>query len=300
MIKKLIKGLFGRRYRIDYYWRYFLDKKAMVKALKIDLAKKQIQFPSKIAIIFIGTNKYIHFFPRYYTTLKRYFLPKTEKHFFVFTDQIDYSFLENKNDVIITPIKHEKFPFINLYKFKFINHAKKKLAKYTHIIYIDADVYASSLVTEKEFFSHDKPLFAVQHYNFVKKSGLNQFERNPRSLAAIRKGDDISTYWQACFWGGTSKEFLKATKLMEKQTDIDIKNKIIAKWWDESFLNKYLIDNKDKVHTCNPSYSYPEPKPIPKPFKKKLIHVDENPPDIGGGASIKSGVRKNKSKLWSG
>jgi hypothetical protein len=160
-------------------------------------------------------------------------------------------------------------------------------------------MYAHSETLEKELFCHDKPLFAVRHYNFIKKSGLNQFERNPQSLAAIRRGDNISTYWQACFWGGKSKDFLKATKIMEKQTDIDIEKKIIAKWWDESFLNKYLIDNKKDVFTCDPSYSWPIQRKIPGPFRARIIHVDENPPDTGG-ESIKLGVRKRGSELWKG
>ena len=40
----------------------------------------------KVAITFIGTNKYLDFLPRYYENIKEYFLPNTEKVFLVFTD----------------------------------------------------------------------------------------------------------------------------------------------------------------------------------------------------------------------
>ena len=40
----------------------------------------------KVAITFIGTNKYLDFLPRYYENIKEYFLPDTEKIFLVFTD----------------------------------------------------------------------------------------------------------------------------------------------------------------------------------------------------------------------
>ena len=40
----------------------------------------------KVAITFIGTNKYLDFLPRYYENIKEYFLPNTEKIFLVFTD----------------------------------------------------------------------------------------------------------------------------------------------------------------------------------------------------------------------
>ncbi len=292
-IKLAIRKVFGGR--IAHCWRTIIDYRALKKALSVTY-REQMQFPTKVAILFIGTNKYIHFFPRYYTTFKKFFLPKTKKDFFVFTDQTNFEFFNGKEDVIIVPIKHEKFPFVNLRKFKFINKAKKKLKNYSHIIYIDADMYAVSVISEKEFFCHDKPLFAVQHFNFVNKISPEQFEQNPKSLASVKEGDDLSTYWQACFWGGKSKDFLKATEKLEKDTEIDIKNGIIAKWWDESFLNKYLIDNKKDVYTVDPSYSWTQAKPMPFGFKKRIIHVDENPPGFSG-RNLKVEIRKRGHKL---
>ena len=40
----------------------------------------------KVAITFIGTNKYLDFFPKYYESVEKYFLPNAEKTFLVFTD----------------------------------------------------------------------------------------------------------------------------------------------------------------------------------------------------------------------
>ena len=40
----------------------------------------------KIAINFIGTGNYLKFFPKYYETLMKYFVPECQKDFFVFTD----------------------------------------------------------------------------------------------------------------------------------------------------------------------------------------------------------------------
>ena len=40
----------------------------------------------KVAITFIGTNKYLDFLPQYYENIEKYFLPNTEKVILAFTD----------------------------------------------------------------------------------------------------------------------------------------------------------------------------------------------------------------------
>lgn len=272
-IGKGITNIFGPK--IAYYCKYPIDKKAMIRELKKgieqEFGKKQIQKSSKIAIIFIGTNKYIEFFPNYYKTIKEYFLTKTPKDFFVFTDIVDYPFLKDKTDVITIKVEHQKWPFSTLFRFKMINKSAEKLREYSHIIYIDADMYANLLVTEDEFFSHNKPLFGVRHDSYINKMG--EYEFDPRSTAAVTIKDNLSNYCVGAFWGGQSKELLELLKELEKRIDIDLKKGIIAKWHDESQINKYFIERKNQVHILDPSYSYPELKPIPKPFKKRFIHA---------------------------
>jgi len=273
---KKIKKLLSKNSKIRYYWscyigqywRYFIDRKSMKKALKEDPNKKQMQSPSKIAILFLGTNNYIKYFPKYYSRIKKFFLPKIKKDFFTFTNQTKYPPLLNKKDVIVVEIKHEKYPMLK--SFEYIEKASKKLKKYDYIIWMDADFYINCLISKQEFFFHDKPLFGVRHPNFVKNRG--SFEYNLKSLAGVDKEDDLSVYIQACFWGGKTDYVLKLTKELKKRIEIDFKNNIIAKIQDESHLNKYFIENKNLFQIYNPSYAYPE-RPIPKPFKKRIIHV---------------------------
>ena len=268
-IKKILYYFFGEIPTL--YWRYFMDRKEMRNALQKEPKNRQVQYPSKIAIIFICAKKYINFLPKFHITTKKYFLPKTPKDFFVFTDQLDYPYLSGKKDIKIIPIKFEKWPFITLKKFKLINKIKKKLMGYSHIIFFDGDMYINSLISEEEFFSHNKPLFGVQHPNFVRKPGI--FERNPLSTAAITNKDDLSIYWQGCFFGGKRDYFLKLSEELEKRIDKDLENNFVGNWNDEPHIIKYFIENKNLVYTFNPSYSYPEKMPIQKPFKKKIIHA---------------------------
>lgn len=222
----------------------------------------------KIAIIFIGTNQYFNFFSDYYMSAKVNFLKDTEKHFFVFTDS-EHIFFEK--DITKISIKHEKWPFITLHRFKFINKIKNLLEDYDLIAYIDADMIIESQIEEKEFFSvlENKNLFGVQHPLYINRIGT--FETNLNSRASVVKEDDISTYWQGCFWGGRKEKFLQLCEELESRVNEDLTNNVIALWHDESHLNKYFIENKKDVATFDPGYACPSN--WYNVFNRKIIHL---------------------------
>jgi hypothetical protein len=266
--KFFVERIFG----VDFvnYLKYLRSRPKLKEFVKMPKPQLQIQESKKVAIIFVGTNKYVKFFPRFYKSIKKFFLPNTYKDFFVFTDQVKDSYIKGKKDVKIIPIKHQGTSFATLLRFKHINSIADKLKKYSHIFYIDSDMFANCLVTEQEFFCHDKSLFAIYHPCFLNAKG--QFELNPLSTAALTKKDDKSAYRQCCFWGGESKELLKMCKKLDKNIETDLRNSIIAVWLDESHLNKYFIRNVNKVHTYDSGYGYPEQWPVPKGFRRKFIH----------------------------
>jgi len=223
-----------------------------------------------VAIIFIGIGKYIDYFPKYYKTCKEFFLPKSKKTFYVFTDNINNDFFKRKEDVIVIKTKSEKWPFSTLFRFRYINSISRDLLKHTHIIYIDADMYIYSKICEQEFFSYKNPLFGVKHPGSI---GIKGFEHNKESLACVNKSDDLSIYRQGCFWGGEASYVLNMSKELAKRIDDDLSRGVIAKWHDESHLNKYFIENKEYVYTFNPGYAYPECLWNKINFEKKIIHI---------------------------
>jgi hypothetical protein len=230
----------------------------------------------KVAIIFIGTFKYINFFNDYYHTVKDLFIPESKKHFFVFTDAEPTNSSFSAEDISVISIKHEKWPLSSLFRYKYISSIKEDLLKYDYVIYIDADMKAVGKVSEEELLkdTKHKKLFAVQHPGFLDSVG--SFEKNTKSLACVNPNDDLSTYWQGCFWGGQSKFVIDLCIELERRIEEDLKNNIIAIWYDESHLNKYLIENKNIVATMDPGYAYPEICDLPSCFRKKLMHLEKN------------------------
>ncbi len=254
----------------------------------------QIQGCEKIAIIFIGTGRYIEYFQKFYDTSRKHFVANTPKTYFVFTDDTSLSELNGRDCVVPVETAAEAWPLSTLFRFRYINLIHKQLTEFSHIVYIDADMFFCSRVSEGEFFAHDKPLFGVQHPgNYL--IGHAPYEMNSQSSASVAEGDDTSTYWQGCFWGGQSKDIFKLSRELARRIDSDLSRDVIARWHDESHLNKYFLENRSLVHTYDPGYAYPEA--LNKNLRdkllveKKIVHVAKN------HKNMRSSQKKSKTML---
>ena len=229
----------------------------------------------KVAICFIGTGKYLNFLPKYYENIEKYFLPNTEKTFLVFTD----GELDNTPENIITYYQeHLEWPFITLGRFEIIKKAKDEIEKNNWFAFIDADALVVNEIKEEDFFNKDKSFFGVHHpCHFLQMPPHNKFpgafETNRLSRACVSQDDDISVYYQGCLWGGKVPEVLKLIAELDDRTKEDFENNIIAVWHDESHLNKFFIENKEKVHTLGPEFAYPEVFENYCTFEKKIVHL---------------------------
>lgn len=228
----------------------------------------------KVAIIFIGTSKYINFLPLYYEKCEENFLINTNKTYFVFTDG---EVSDPPENVLIYQQEHLEWPFITLKRFEIINNAKKELNEFDVIVFMDADTLVVDRVTEEDFFDNMN-LFGVHHpCHYMKMPPHNEppgaFETNPESTAFT---DDYSTYFQGCFWGGKVPLVFDLIDQLEGNVNIDLDNNIIAVWHDESHLNAYFAKHKDNVKVFGPEYAYPEVFSQYCDFTPKIVHLAKN------------------------
>lgn len=70
--------------------------------------------------------------------------------------------------------------------------------------------------------------------------------------------------------GGTSKAFLYMSHVLNDAIEEDLKKNVIARWHDESHLNRYIIDRKD-CRLLSPEYCYPYGLKVS--YKPKLAAV---------------------------
>lgn len=231
-----------------------------------------------IAVIFIGIGKYIEYFPGFHASCTKFLLPKTSKTFFLFTDHPVPERFFWGDDVRPVAVETVRWPFPTLFRFRYIHGIAPRLQHFSHILYLDADMLVNAPITERDFFSHPKPLFGVCHPVYLHGGG--PFETNRESRAGVREGDEGSTYYQGNLWGGKTAEVLQLCEELKNRIDDDLSRALIATWHDESHLNKYFIEKKEMIHPFNPEYAYPlfpnGVSILPWYYKKKILHLHKD------------------------
>lgn len=223
---------------------------------------------SKIGLLIIATNKYTTFIEPLIKSADDNFLNNQEVTYFIFTNKPLE--LISKRNINYINVEHKDWPWMTLGRYKIFSDSHDELSKMDYLYYCDADMRFVGVVGD-EILSD---LVATQHPGYYGTKGTP--ETNHSSLACVYPNEDMQ-YFAGGFNGGSSYEYLKMSKIISTNIDIDYSNGIIAIWHDESHMNRYLIDNKP-TKILNPSYCYGESMNIP--FERKLIALDKNHSEI--------------------
>jgi histo-blood group ABO system transferase len=219
---------------------------------------------SKVGLLIIATNKYIQFLKLLIESADKYFLPNQDVTYFIFTNQSFQS--ETAREVIRVETEHRDWPWMTLGRYKIFSDNSEMFPKMDYLYYCDADMRFEGEVGDEILGN----LVATQHHGYYMQRGTP--ETNPISLACVHSNEEMQ-YFAGGFNGGTSVEYLKMSKKISNNIDIDYSNGIIAIWHDESHMNRYFIDNKP-TKILNPSYCFYE-QSNDKRFQRKLIALQK-------------------------
>ena len=152
-----------------------------------------------LAVVFIGTDKYLKFLPKWYQTCEEKLLPSVDKQYFVFTDGDLQGTPEN---ISLYKQEHLPWPFITLLRFSTILKAKEELSKYDWVLFLDADMVIVDTIKPSDLFG-TKPYIGVHHpCHYLKMNPHGEypgaFETDERSAAAVDEEHDLSVYFQGC------------------------------------------------------------------------------------------------------
>lgn len=244
----------------------------------------------KIGILYICSGKYIAFWRDFFDSFEKNFLTNTEKHYFVFTDHKDIYQCEN-NRVHIYDVPNLPWPLPTLLKYHMFLKYENDLLKMDYLYQSNANIVCENQVLEDSFLPKDsEKLFFTMHPSFInKKSQHCPFERNKFSKAYVPYSEN-AVYVYGAMNGGRSSDYIEMIKEIECNIESDLQRNIIAKWHDESHVNRYAnsIVNKKILSS---SYCYPTNFDI----EDKRIIVGINKADKIDVSSIK-GV-ENKQNI---
>ncbi len=223
-----------------------------------------------VCIIATGGEKYTKYVQPLIDSLKRFFPPH---EVFLFTD--------SKQDFKVFTIPQEDFgwPRASLMRYHIMLKQKDLFSRYSHVFYIDADMILERSIAPEEILSDG--ITAVIHGGFP-----TSFERRQASAAFVGGNP---TYYQGCFFGGSTSAFFDMCQAIATQIDKDDKNGIVAIWYDESHLNHYLIEHSPAI-ALSPAYAFPEISCLQHPhtwmneriedFIPKVRHISKKNPEI--------------------
>ena len=212
----------------------------------------------KIGILYICTGEYNVFWKYFYESAERFFLPELEKHYYVFTDRPEN--FEGCNDrVHVKYISPLPWPLITLMRFHYFLEIKYELQKMDYLMFSNSNLKFVIPITQEEFLprkSKGEELFVTTHPGYADKYIWEApYERSKSSTAYVPYNRG-SKYVIGALNGGTSKAFLHMAEELSKNIQIDLKKNIIARWHDESHLNKYIL-TFNNFRLLDAAYCYP-------------------------------------------
>ncbi|TYP97350.1 glycosyl transferase family 6 [Tenacibaculum adriaticum] len=226
----------------------------------------------RIAILYICTGKYSIFWKDFYASCEKFFFKEQDKHYFVFTDDLD---INKKHNTTLIKENCRGFPLDSLFRFDMFLKIENEVKSYDYVFFFNANMLFVEKVSYEIFPNKNfKGLIGVIHpmgFKYRKFPSMYTYERNKKSRAYIKKEKKKYEYFMGGVNGGSTEEYYKMVKECSKNIHHDYKNNIVAIFHDESHMNKYFSENE--VHSLSTAYGFQEGAKYP--FKPKIIIRDK-------------------------
>jgi histo-blood group ABO system transferase len=240
---------------------------SMAPFLVIDIfsAAHQSKPAPTIGLLIMATGKYTVFLKDLMESADAYFLPGYARTYFIFTDGT----VSQTPNVVRIEQKRLGWPHDTMMRFSVYLKAASYFENIDYLFACDADMLFVNTVGNEILGQR----VATRHPGFsMPEQRRDDYERNAASTACVRDGEGVY-YFAGGFYGGTTTEFLTLASVCAEHINQDLAHNIIAKWHDESHLNRYFIDNPPTV-ILSPSYCYPEFWNLP--FKPCLLALSKD------------------------
>ena len=228
----------------------------------------------KIGVLYICTGNYNVFWPEFYQSFEKNFINEYELHYFVFTD-IEKIYGEDNKRVHRKYLNTLPWPLITLFRFRTFLSIEDELKDMDYLLFSNANMICGEKISAEEFLPRERKgekLFVTIHPGY-QNSAIRHvpYDRNKKCKAYIPYNKGYA-YVIGAMNGGTSEAFLEMSHILNDAIEEDLKKNIIARWHDESHLNKYIID-RDDIRLLPPDYCYPDGMNVS--YEKKIYAVSK-------------------------
>lgn len=229
-----------------------------------------------VGILLICTGKYDKFVTPLLDSMENNFLADHKKKYFLFSDKSNID-----NRAFHIKIERKGFPGDTLYRFHHFLSIEKKLREETsYLYYSDVDMLCVNQIGGEILPNKLKPLVGVAHPGFYMKS-LGTPEDRTVSSAYIHHDEYRPCYWAGGLSGGETDTYLQMCNQIKNCIDSDDSKGLVARWHDESHLNRYFTSNLNLVKTMNPSYCYSRSLCHGNPYvTPRLVALDKNHEEV--------------------
>lgn len=217
-----------------------------------------------IALCVVATGKYTCFVPPLLQSARKFFCIDHSVTYFIFTDGV---VADNSPDVVVLPHRRFGWPHDTMFRYYAYQNHRDYLLSMDYIFACDADMLFVNYVGDEIFGD----LVGTLHPGYIDKRGTYEIRKESTACVSPSEGEH---YFAGGFYGGKSNIFLNMVHGLIYMMEQDLKSGIIAVWHDESYLNRYFIDNKPTLVLPRAYCSRPFDKP------QKLVALDKNHAEV--------------------
>lgn len=214
-----------------------------------------------IGVLYLCTGPYKLFWEDYYNSFEKNFLKDYTKHYYVFAEKFDDGLekYEGNKNVTLIHIDAMPWPLITLLRFRYFLSIEEELIKHDYLMFTNANIVCDEVVTAEEFLPDEligQEMSYCQHPGYWKTPIYNvPYDRNKNSKAYIPYNCG-ENYVIGAMFAGYSEAFLRMSHVLNERIEDDLKRNVIARWHDESQLNRYIVGKKN-YKLLSPGYCYP-------------------------------------------
>lgn len=210
----------------------------------------------KVAIFSINLGNYIKLFESFFSSAEQCFLPECEKHYFVWSDN-DINIDSDKVTVIQTDSKYAVWPKPCTKRFELylqvLNHIEDQ---FDYVFCFNANTLFCDYIHAGDMALEGKDFMFIRHPSLGYEKNRNEKQTESNSLSNAHINQPYH-YHIGAFIGSKMSSFRFLCETLGKWIEEDEEKGIIAKWHDESHINKFIVMYNNYVTSFPPTtFSY--------------------------------------------